>query len=185
MIFLLKHTWILKLREQRGLWTKHYYKCPRLCWIVWDCSLSTEYSKSQDFIINGEHIVHDYTQATSRNNPSKLLYLWQKWSITSKNGGMCIPQVDSILGSEKAGVLSTPRSCLKAHADHWEMLQCFVSLLHFWHTSFTNWKLTIKIPQPQISTREQIFGHIEILWCWEPPPHSPSQDGADILCSKW
>jgi hypothetical protein len=21
--------------------------------------------------------------------------------------------------------------------------------------------------------------------CWEPPPHSPSQDGADILCSKW
>jgi hypothetical protein len=30
-----------------------------------------------------------------------------------------------------------------------------------------------------------------ILWfmnfnnCWEPPPHSPLQDGADILCSKW
>ena len=21
--------------------------------------------------------------------------------------------------------------------------------------------------------------------CWEPPPHSPSQDGAAILCSKW
>jgi hypothetical protein len=24
-----------------------------------------------------------------------------------------------------------------------------------------------------------------LQWCWEPPPHSPSQDGADILCSKW
>jgi hypothetical protein len=24
-----------------------------------------------------------------------------------------------------------------------------------------------------------------LVLCWEPPPHSPSQDGADILCSKW
>jgi hypothetical protein len=23
------------------------------------------------------------------------------------------------------------------------------------------------------------------LWCGEPPSHSPLQDGADILCSKW
>ena len=26
---------------------------------------------------------------------------------------------------------------------------------------------------------------LEVENCWEPPPHSPSQDGADILCSKW